>query len=124
MDAAPQMAALGHVTGLARSVLSRVAACPPLFVGVLEQLAVQRIAIGLELVAAAAEGGFLECTFGRESVVRKLAADLAGDLRSTEAWRTEATVLTDVAAGTAQAFILQIRIEVRVLHEKKVRRAW
>src|SRR5439155_16770635 len=57
VNAAPQVAAVGHVAVLALHALAREAARLPLVVGVLEELAVQREAVGSELVPALADLG-------------------------------------------------------------------
>src|SRR3990167_5618560 len=55
VDAAPEVAAVGHVAVLALDALAREAARLPLVVGVLEELAAERQAVGRELVTPLAE---------------------------------------------------------------------
>src|SRR4030095_12816626 len=57
VDAAPEMAAVRHVTILALHALAREATGLPLRVRVLEQLAVERESIARELMTAATERG-------------------------------------------------------------------
>ncbi len=55
MDAAPQVAPIGHVAGLAVPALARIAARLPFRIGVFQQFAVEGETVRLELVAAGAE---------------------------------------------------------------------
>src|SRR5205823_4878171 len=57
VDAAPEVAAIGHVTVLALDAVAREAARLPFHVRVLEQLAVQRKSLARELMTPATEPG-------------------------------------------------------------------
>src|SRR5207249_11421108 len=97
-NAAPQMAAVGHVAVLALDALTREPARLPLGVGVLEELAVQREALGRELVATLAELGAQERGSAGHAVVRERLAWRGRGERPVAARRAEPLVGTDVTA--------------------------
>src|SRR3989442_5032891 len=98
VDAATQVAAVGHVAVLALDALAREPAGLPFLVRVLEQLAVEREAVGRELVAALAELGGEERRGARHAVVReRLARRTAGE-RAVAARRARPLMNADVTA--------------------------
>src|SRR5207249_947620 len=80
VNAAPEVAAVGHVAVLALDALAREAIRLPLVVRVLEELAAEREAVPAELVAAAAELRGEICGRARHAPVRqRLARRGAGE---------------------------------------------
>src|SRR5206468_927797 len=99
VNGAPEVAAMGHVAVLALDALAREPAGLPFRVCVLEQLAVEREAVGRELVAAPAELGGEERRGARHAVVRERLARRGAGERAVAARRTEPLVAAHVTAG-------------------------
>src|SRR5262249_49199724 len=101
VNAAPQMPAIGHVTGLAADPCGRLGARLPFRIGVFEGFAVDRL-LGWELVAAAAEFRGFEETGPEYPPVGR--GKLAGsDSAGAALRRPEPAVLPDVASAAAVA---------------------
>ena len=118
VDAAPEMTAVRHVAVLALHARGREAARLPLRVGVLEQRAVQRVALGAELVAAAAElRGQIGGRARHPAVRQRLARRRGGERAVAPRW-TEALVAADVARRARDPARAQRRVEGGVPGER------
>src|SRR5688572_22907951 len=112
------MAAIRHVAVLTLHAGGGEAARLPLVVGVLEQLARQRIPVGRELVAVATE---LRSEIGgraRHPAVGERLARRGAGKRAVTTRRAKALVTANMTARTWDAAAAQRRIEVGVLGER------
>ena len=117
VDPTPEMAAVRHVAVLALHARGREAAGLPFFVGVLERLAVQRVAIGPELVAGAAERRGEIRGRARHPLVRQARARRRAGERAVAPWRTEALVAAHVTRRARDTARVQRRVEGRIIGE-------
>ena len=114
MDTAPAVTAVGHVAVLALDALAREPARLPLVIGALEQLAVEREAVGRELMAALAELGPQEGRRAGDPVVGQgLTRSRAGE-RAVAPGRAEPRVTPHVAARARHALAGQRGVVIRV----------
>ena len=105
------MTAIRHVAVLALHAGASEAARLPLPVRVLEQLAVQRDAVRLELMAAATELRAKKCRRSRHSVVRQRGAWPGALNTAIAAWWTESLVASHVACGARDAPVSERGVE-------------
>src|SRR5439155_1725739 len=103
VNAPPEMAAVGHVAVLALDAVAREPARPPLVVRALEEFAVEREAVGRELVAALTELGAKEGGSARHAVVRERLARRCAGKRAVATRRAEPLVSPDVTARADQS---------------------
>src|ERR671937_1712275 len=104
------MAAVGHVAVLAVDARRGEAARLPFRVGVLEQLAVERVAVGAELMAAVTELRREIRGRARDATVRQRVARRGAGERAIATRRTEALVTAHVARRARDAARPQRRV--------------